>query len=224
MNYFPFHVGDYLSHTAHLDPMEDLAYRRMLDLYYLREAPLPTDVTQLARLIRMRDHEAEVISVLEWFFVMQEDGWHNERCDAELARMLDKQSKAKASAQASVNARRANAERTLEPTFNERSTKVELPTPTPTPNKEKSIARASRLPTDWEPGISGNAFAEQQGIRNGRVIAELEKFRDYWCAQPGQKGVKADWQATWRNWVRKAAEGAPPKVAPGPDMFRERGL
>jgi hypothetical protein len=32
----------------------------------------------------------------------------------------------------------------------------------------------------------------------------LEEFRDYWKAQPGQKGVKTDWTATWRNWVRRA--------------------
>ena len=30
-----------------------------------------------------------------------------------------------------------------------------------------------------------------------------EQFRDYWIAQPGQKGVKTDWDATWRNWVRR---------------------
>ena len=30
----------------------------------------------------------------------------------------------------------------------------------------------------------------------------FDSFRDYWIAQPGQKGVKTDWDATWRNWVR----------------------
>jgi len=29
-----------------------------------------------------------------------------------------------------------------------------------------------------------------------------EQFKDYWIAQGGQKGVKLDWDATWRNWVR----------------------
>jgi len=29
-----------------------------------------------------------------------------------------------------------------------------------------------------------------------------DQFKDYWIAQPGQKGVKLDWEATWRNWVR----------------------
>jgi hypothetical protein len=29
-----------------------------------------------------------------------------------------------------------------------------------------------------------------------------EGFRDYWISQAGAKGRKADWFATWRNWVR----------------------
>lgn len=38
--------------------------------------------------------------------------------------------------------------------------------------------------------------------------AEHERFMDYWRAQPGQKGVKQDWPATWRNWMRSAVERA----------------
>jgi hypothetical protein len=32
----------------------------------------------------------------------------------------------------------------------------------------------------------------------------FDEFRDYWIAVPGAKGVKLDWIATWRNWVRRA--------------------
>ena len=28
-------------------------------------------------------------------------------------------------------------------------------------------------------------------------------FVDYWIAQPGQKGVRTNWDATWRNWMRR---------------------
>ena len=111
MNYYAFHVGDYVVHTRHLDLMEDLAFRRMLDLYYTREKPLPDEVEQIGRLIGMRDHLAVIRDVLNEFFKASAEGWRNERCDAEIARMLDKQAKAKASAQASVNARAANAQR-----------------------------------------------------------------------------------------------------------------
>ncbi len=63
------------------------------------------------------------------------------------------------------------------------------------------------------------AFAESLGLRNGRALAELEKFRDYWTAQPGQKGVKTDWSATWRNWARRAVETTAGKAAPMADFL-----
>ena len=140
VNYYPFHLGDYAAHTAHLEPMEDLAYRRMLDLYYMRECALPQDVAEVARLIRMRPHVESVEAVLREFFLNNDgEGWIHVRCEAEITKMQDKQAKARASAEASVNARKASAKRTL----NERSTVVELPTPTPTPTptqKDKESA------------------------------------------------------------------------------------
>ena len=86
MNYYPFHLGDYATHTAHLEPMEDLAYRRMLDLYYRTESPLPQDPTEVARLIRLRDHAAAVRDVLTEFFDATPDGWRHKRCDSEIAK------------------------------------------------------------------------------------------------------------------------------------------
>src|SRR5205814_92454 len=43
-------------------------------------------------------------------------------------------------------------------------------------------------------------------IGGQRSQAELLKFRDYWIALPGAKGLKADWPATWRNWIRRITE------------------
>jgi hypothetical protein len=40
---------------------------------------------------------------------------------------------------------------------------------------------------------------------------ELDAFRDYWIAQPGQRGVKLDWDATWRNWIRRSSPAKPGK-------------
>ena len=91
MNYYPFHLGDYASHTGHLEPMEDLAYRRMLDAYYLRETPLPSPVPDVARLIRMRQNVTEVEAVLNEFFLLTSEGWRHTRCDEEIAKMQDKQ-------------------------------------------------------------------------------------------------------------------------------------
>ena len=90
MNYFPFHIGDYAAHTGHLEPMEDLAYRRLLDLYYLREAPIPADIMVTAKLIRMRTMVDAVETVLREFFELSESGWSHGRADEELNRMREK--------------------------------------------------------------------------------------------------------------------------------------
>ena len=91
MNYFPFHIGDYAAHTAHLEPMEDLAYRRMIDAYYLREGPLPADIKEVARIVRLRKNLVEVEAVLREFFALGDHGWVQDRCDLEIAKMQEKQ-------------------------------------------------------------------------------------------------------------------------------------
>jgi len=61
--------------------------------------------------------------------------------------------------------------------------------------------RGSRLENEWKPSVEDLDFARQLGVDGSK---EAERFRDYWIAQPGQKGVKANWSSTWRNWCRNA--------------------
>ena len=100
MHYYQFNIGDYKSHTEHLTEMEDLAYRRMLDLYYLHEKPLPKDPNEIARLIRMRTHFDCIAIVLREFFVESNDGWFNQRAESEIHKISDKSRKASESAKA----------------------------------------------------------------------------------------------------------------------------
>lgn len=105
MNYYEFHIGDYLKNTAHLSMLEDAAYRRLIDAYYTREAPLPIERRACYKLCRAasKDEREAVDYVLDEFFFEHADGWHNERCDAEIFRFKDKQAKAKRSADARWN-------------------------------------------------------------------------------------------------------------------------
>lgn len=100
MHYYPFNIGDYASHTAHLDPLEDIAYRRMMDWCYLHESPLPEDHNEIARLIRMRPHCECIAVVLQEFFYLDETGYRCSRVDVEISKYQDKSDKAKASANA----------------------------------------------------------------------------------------------------------------------------
>lgn len=82
MIWYKFHIGDYISHTMHLDDAEDLAYRRLLDWYYMSEKPLPLDVALVSRRIRL---DEDVVSpVLNEFFEKTKKGYINARADDEI--------------------------------------------------------------------------------------------------------------------------------------------
>ena len=84
MIWYKFHLGDYITHTTHLSDAEDLAYRRLLDLYYMSETEIPLNTELVARKIRLDLDITE--SVLGEFFEKTETGYFNHRCDAEIAR------------------------------------------------------------------------------------------------------------------------------------------
>ena len=84
MIWYKFHIGDYLTHTVHLSDAEDLAYRRLLDLYYMSEKEIPLDTESVARKIRLDLDITE--SVLGEFFEKTETGYFNHRCDAEITK------------------------------------------------------------------------------------------------------------------------------------------
>ena len=59
----------------------------------------------------------------------------------------------------------------------------------------KRLASDFSFPKEWE------EFCQQTRPELSPVKT-FDQFKDYWIAQAGQKGVKLDWFATWRNWVR----------------------
>jgi uncharacterized protein YdaU (DUF1376 family) len=86
LNYYPHHIGDYDSHTAHLTWSEDLAYRRLICLYYRTEKPLARKIDDVCRLIRAQGGQEKkaVAQVLNEFFELTDEGWCNARCDEEI--------------------------------------------------------------------------------------------------------------------------------------------
>jgi len=96
MQHYSFHIGDYRSATMHLSDAEDLGYRRLLDMYYDTEIPLPDDAALIGRKARVK--QSVVKAILAEFFHLTPDGWRHYRCDEELADIYSKSEKAKASA------------------------------------------------------------------------------------------------------------------------------
>jgi uncharacterized protein YdaU (DUF1376 family) len=195
MHYYQFNIGDYNSHTMHLSETEDLAFRRMLDWSYLHEKPLPVDPQEIARQIRMRTHSESIEIVLNEYFELREDGWINLRVIQELLKVGIKSEKASASAKARWGKNDANA---LPTQYDSNATHNTLPI---THNTKEKNKRGSRLAQDWFLSKAMGEWATQE--RPDLDVRQVaEQFKDYWVAQAGQKGVKLDWDATWRNWVR----------------------
>jgi hypothetical protein len=63
--------------------------------------------------------------------------------------------------------------------------------------------RASRLPNDWVLPPEYRDFALGEKFSSDHINSEAEKFADYWR---GNGVAKADWLATWRNWIRRSSE------------------
>lgn len=81
--------------------------------------------------------------------------------------------------------------------------------------------RGSRLPDEWTPGPDLVAAMRAEGIPDLLARRELPRFRDYWRAKSGREGAKLDWDATWRNWLRRASDERPSSSIPAKKAFPE---
>ena len=82
----------------------------------------------------------------------------------------------------------------------------QIPTPSSSSSSSSSVvetkqSRGTRLPTDWVPTEEQIQFCKTSR-EDLDPKSTADSFRDFWIAQPGAKGLKLDWNATWRNWVR----------------------
>jgi len=118
MHYYQFHIGDYATHTRHLTPIEDIAYRRLLDIYYLHERPLSDCLTTVARQINMREYESEVDLVLTEFFDHIDGGYINRRADKEIEHYKAKVEQASRAGRASAERRTNGRSTDVQPTNN----------------------------------------------------------------------------------------------------------
>ena len=199
MHFYQFHIGDYKSHTHHLSPMEDLAFRRLLDHYYLHEAPIRQ--RDIARQIGLKDHEQEVLTVLDEFFISTENGYIHTRADEEIAKYR----------KLSEDGKRGAAKRWLKGGDSPpNATPIATKNQEPITNNHIKTQRGSRLPTDWSLPVDWKTWAEaERPDLNAEKVAE--SFKDFWISKPGAGGVKLNWEATWRNWVRSQKQSFKPQ-------------
>jgi len=235
VHYYPFHVADYLTATAHLSPMEDLAYRRLLDRYYSSEAPLPGDVDELARLIRLRGHEAEIRQVLVEFWALTEAGWTQARAEQQLLELRQRADAQRARAGVRWQRARSNSESSDAAAMPRHSagTAAAMPescggnaTQYPIPNTQHQIGsvpteqkarRRARAPEVHRPDdVSEQTWSDWQAVRQAKrapvtatALAQVQREAALagWSVEDALRECAArGWQSCRAEWLQRSQE------------------
>jgi uncharacterized protein YdaU (DUF1376 family) len=179
--WYKFHLGDYITHTTHLSDAEDLAYRRLLDLYYMSEKPIPLDTQAVSRKIRLDLDITE--SVLSEFFEITDEGYQNTRCDAEIAKY-----------QHQVATNRSLGKRGGRPKKTESVTEPEPNTnPKKIKNKNKNTLSATRFEEFWAAWPSSKRKVGKAAVLAKWEKAGLDDLADEIIANVNDQKVSEQW-------------------------------
>jgi uncharacterized protein YdaU (DUF1376 family) len=126
---------------------EDIAYRRLLDLYYDSEQPIPNDIPKVSRRLRLGSDVIQ--SVLNEFFELTKDGYRNHRADLEIASYQEYMAKQKANGSKGGRPKKTQQEPTANPSQTQNNPKQE---PLTTPNKQEPVIK------EGKPSLAGTAF------------------------------------------------------------------
>ena len=205
MHYYKFNIADWHLATSHLSLEEEAVYFKLINFYYDSESPIPLETQSVIRRLRLGSHKETVGLVLKEFFVLQENGWHHLRCDDEIQKYHHKaevnQKVGKLGGRPKkINDLGNNPEITQ--TVSKNNPQITLTT-NHKPITNIGVAKATKgtrfsldaIPEEWV------LFCrKERSDLNPNLV--FEGFKDYWVSVAGAKGVKANWDATWRNWIR----------------------
>ena len=188
MHYYSHNINDFNNATIHLSVEEECMYHRALAWYYSNEKPLPGDKEKIYRYLRATTKKLQtaVNNILDDFFTEKEDGFHQSRCDSEIAEYQSKQAKAIDAGMASANARRKLNENKadVEQDSNDRSTTV-----------QQEINDRS---TDVQPTINQEPITKNQ-LNNSLSNAHEQKTADAVLEKAEQ--VKQANAQDIQNWI-----------------------
>jgi uncharacterized protein YdaU (DUF1376 family) len=212
MHYYQFNIGDYRAATAHLSNEQDLAYRRLLDMYYDTENQIPLDTQWVAKRLRL---DCEVVkSVLQDMFKLTESGWHHGRCETVIDQYHAMAEKNRANGR--LGGRKKNpvasdSQPIAKATINDKPITIN-----DKPIKEKATSVA--CPQDVSPQVwqdwlqlrkSKKASVTETVVKGARAEAgklnwTLDQFLIEWCTR-GSQGLKAEWVVEKQTATQKAA-------------------
>lgn len=204
MHYYQFNISDYRSATVHLSNDEDLAYRRLLDMYYDSENKIPLDTQWVARRLRLDTKTVE--TVLNDMFVRHEDGWFNARCQDVIQQYHAMAEKNRANGR--LGGRKKNP--TANPMGNDSQPIVKATINQELETINNKLKRDKTTSVVCPPDVEQQIWDDWKQLRKAKkapvtetVVNSARKeaakanmaFQDFlsvWCAR-GSQGLQADW-------------------------------
>ncbi|MFN7323050.1 MAG: YdaU family protein [bacterium] len=204
MYYYQFHIGDYQAAAFYLSNEEDLAYRRLLDMYYDTEKPIPNDIQWLSR--RLRLGSDVVLSVLKDMFEETPEGWRNKRADEQIREYHAFIAKQSANGKLGGRPRKTQAKPTANPEQTQTKAKKSLTTNhKPISKKEYTPQVASMFP-DVSPEVVSDFVRLRKSLRAPITELAVKGIRREaekaglsveaamtMCIERSWRGFKAEW-------------------------------
>lgn len=207
--FMQLYVSDFIGDTLALSAEGVGAYMLLLMAMWNAGGSLPADDPKLARIARMsvKKWRALAAEIMPYFDASDGVIRHN-RLTKELEKSESKsQSRAAAGAEGGrakalkdQQSSLANATQMPQHLPDTRSQKEEKPKPSASSKSGTRWPKGQRVPEEWQ------AWARStfRGAEPAKLAAETRQFEDYWPSPSGKAGVKADWEQTYRVWMRKA--------------------
>ena len=226
-----------LRETEQMRPIEELAYRRIVDLIVVCENRLLNDDAELARMTKtgeawpqikqrlVKDHGVLYVDDAYIRSVRYNETWaaversRRQKSDAGKASAAKRAEKNAAQAQPPVPAEPAPVDaaphQPLTDPPDEPTPAPIVVEPVPAPmngngaddESTEPKQEGTTIPQDWLPGTEGIAFA----INRGFAERQIEPLTREFVARNTAEGiVSKDWNATWRLSVLRAVNSSPP--------------
>lgn len=232
MNYVQFHIGDWVSGTRLLSPMEKGIYIDLLTYYYETEKPLMRSYfDRITRAYTEAEKKAFDYVIGEYFHEAA-DGFHNDRADAEIAKAAVKSEKARRS----INARwsMVKGEKPVEKNGNSADTneireKYDRTTNEILTNNQEPIyisdknteenSRKKACPFDPDSSIPDDflSVVDRLGLEDPQ--GQFASFVNHHAAK-GSRFV--NWKAAFRTWCMNAQKWAKEKNEQNKSIFSAR--
>lgn len=212
MHYYQFHVSDYIHDTAHLSYEEDIIYRRLLDLYYTSEKPIPDDNQSVARRLRMPKHAHVVQLILEEFFNRdpETECWYHKRCEEAIESYQQKREKNQRNGRLGGRPPK-NPTETQTVSVSEPSRNLNQE---PRTNNHKPIKNNKATDVATPVGVSDDTWEAFKALRRAKKAPVTKRAMDGIIAEAQKAGWSLDAALTEmaaRGWTGFKAEWVSPK-------------